>query len=176
MALNNKIVMVIDQETKKTNEKFYANYPNIRTLQGFLKGEWDLSIFDECFKGRNRLGDVDASIELNGHTLLIEFKRARNGMNKGQVLKAIRQAKYSNIVTMFIFGTRDLPEAYLKIEPDADSEKGYKNSGYIKAELDEVRDVIKDWSRYTEANNLVESKTAEWQEVSAIFAGMYSDE
>ena len=174
MGLEKKIVVVVDQHTKKTTERFYANYPNIRTLQGFLKGEWDLSLFDSCFKGRNRLGDVDASIELNGHTLLIEFKGHKGGMNKGQVLKAIRQAKYSNITTMFIFGTRNSPEAYLTIAPDSESEKGFSNSGYIEAELDEVRDEIKDWTRHTEANQLVKSKTEEWEEVNKIMGDMYN--
>lgn len=175
MALDNKIVMVMDRESHNMSEKFYANYPNIRTLKGFLKGEWNLAIFDKCFKGKNRLGDVDASIEMNGHTLLIEFKRAKNGMNKGQVLKAIRQAKYSNIVTMFIFGERDNPEAYLKIEPDAESEKGFKSSGYIETDYDTVIDVITDWSRNTEANSLVKSKTDEWNEVNNIFSNLYSE-
>ncbi len=171
MSLTNAIVTVTIEG--KNKEKFYANYPNIRTLQGFLKGQWDLSLFDSSFKGRNRLGDVDASIELNGHTLLVEFKGAKNGMNKGQVLKAIRQAKNSNIVTIFVFGARNVPSGYLKIAPDAEGEKGFTSSGYQDASLEEINELFSDWSRYTEANNLVESKTEEWNEVTAILAGLY---
>jgi hypothetical protein len=95
-------------------EKFQANYPNIRTLKGFLNGQWNLEPFDECFKGANRLGDVDASLEMSGHTLLVEFKGAKGGMNKGQVLKAIRQAKYTKLVTFFVFGKKDII-GYLKL-------------------------------------------------------------
>jgi hypothetical protein len=173
MSLENKIIMVLEPKTQKTTEKFYANYPNIRTLKGFLEGEWNLQLFDKCFKGKNRLGDVDASIELNGYTLLIEFKSARNGMNQGQVLKAIRQAKYSGITTLFVFGKRNNPEAYLKIEPDASSEKGFKHSGYVPADLDAVCDQILRWVKWTEENSLVTDRTAEWEAVSEVMGALY---
>lgn len=169
MSLENVVVTV----SRKGNnlEKFAANYPNIRSLKGFLAGEWDLQEFDECFAGRNRLGDVDASIELNGHTLLIEFKGAKNGMNKGQVLKALRQAKYSGITTIFVFGKRNEPEAYLKIEPDADT--GYTSSGYVLADKDMVKDQFARWAKKSEENNVVESKTEEWNQVTEILSSLY---
>lgn len=170
MSLENSVITVTKKG--KTREKFIANYPNIRTLKGFLEGQWDLSAFDDCFKGRNRLGDVDASIELEGYTLLIEFKGARNGMNKGQVLKAVRQAKYTGITTMFIFGKRNKPEAYLKISPD-DSEKGFISSGYVLSDMDGVCDQLRRWAKWAEEHSLVEDKTAEWEEVSAIMGEMY---
>lgn len=171
MSLENVIITV--SRKGKNLEKFAANYPNIRSLKGFLSGEWDLAAFDSCFKGRNRLGDVDASIELNGHTLLIEFKGAKNGMNKGQVLKAIRQAKYSQIVTIFVFGKRNEPEGYLKIEPD-DSEKGFKSSGYTLADYDMICDQFRRWAAYAQENNLVSSKREEWDEVSQVMQGLYA--
>jgi hypothetical protein len=166
-------VVVSVTKDGKTVEKFMADYPNIRTLRGFLAGQWNLAPFDNCFKGRNRLGDVDASIELNGHTLLIEFKGAKNGMNKGQVLKAIRQAKYSNITTMFVFGKRDTPEAHLTIEPDADAPKGYTCSGYVEADFKAVCEQFTLWANKTEENILVESKSDEWNEVSEILGALY---
>lgn len=172
MALENVVITVT--RGGKTLEKFVADYPNIRTLKGFLAGEWNLALFDKCFKGMNRLGDVDASIEMYGHTLLIEFKGAKNGMNKGQLLKAVRQAKYSNITTMFVFGKRNNPEAYLKIEPDAESEKGFASSGYVLTDLDGIADQFSRWAKKAEENNLVESKTAEWNEVTEILASLYA--
>lgn len=168
MGMENVVVEV--SRGGKRLEKFVANYPNLRSLKGFLAGEWNLALFDKCFKGNNRLGDIDASIELNGHTLLIEFKNGKNGMNRGQLLKAIRQAKHSNITTIFVFGKQDTPEGYLKIEPDAEQPKAFKNSGYMLASMDGLTDQFTRWAMKAEANNLVESKTAEWTEVNAILA------
>lgn len=173
MGLENKLVTVMDLDSLKHTEKFIANYPNLNSLRGFLAGQWDLSPFDHCFKGRNRLGDVDASIELGGHTLLIEFKGSRNGMNKGQVLKAIRQAKYSGISTFFIFGKRNEPEAYLTINPADHLPKGYESSGYIAGDMDKVCEVIKVWADHAEANSFVTSKTEEWKEVTDVLSSLY---
>lgn len=170
MSLEN-VVITVSRKGKNT-EKFVANYPNIRSLRGFLAGEWDLKLFDSCFKGMNRLGDVDASIELNGHTLLIEFKGAKNGMNKGQVLKAIRQAKYSGITTVFVFGPRNTPEGYLKIVP-MDDERGFSNSGYVPSDLDGVHDQFSRWAIWTEKNVLVENKSQEWEEVTEVLSSLY---
>lgn len=158
----------------KTLEKFFADYPNIRTLKGFLDGQWNFSVYDNCFPNKNRLSDVDASIELCGHTLVLEFKGSKNGMNKGQVLKAIRQAKYSDITTIFVFGKRNAPEAYLEIAPDANSEKGFKNSGYILTDNNGLCDILSRWCVYAKENNCVQSKTDEWQDVQKVFSALYS--
>lgn len=171
MSLENVIITV--ERNQKQLEKFKANFPNLKSLRGFLSGEWDLSAFDKCFKGNNRLGDIDGSIELNGHTLVVEFKGAKNGMNKGQILKAIRMAKYSNIVTIFVFGKQNQPEAYLKITP-AKNEKGFACSDYILADMDMIHDQLLRWADYTEKNNQVHSKTEEWNEVSAVMSKLYA--
>lgn len=163
----------MDLDTNRFTEKFVANYPNLNSLRGFLNGNWNFAAFNDCFKGRNRLGDVDASIELNGHTLVIEFKGSKNGMNKGQVLKAIRQAKYSAITTIFIFGKRDEPEAYLSLTPDAAEPAGYKSTGYVEAGFEEVCEVLKAWGDFVEANNLVTSKTEEWNGVTEVLSSLY---
>lgn len=172
MALENVVITVTRGD--KVLEKFLADYPNIRTLKGFLAGEWNLALFDKCFTGRNRFGDIDASIELGGNTLLVEFKGAKNGMNRGQVLKAVRQAKYSNITTIFVFGKRNQPEGYLLIKPDAESEKGFYNSGYRLTDLDGLCDLFSRWAKWAEENNRVESKTAEWNDVQEVFASLYN--
>lgn len=173
MSLENKLIMVMDRETHKMDEKFVANYPKVRSLRGFLKGQWDLSLFDKCFPGKSTLGDVDASIELNGHTLLIEFKGSKRSMTKGQTLKAIRQAKYSNIVTIFAFGERNNPEGFLQISPSP-TEKGFVSSGYIEGDIDRLCEQIIEWAKHTEENILVESKTEEWKEVGQVLQEMYS--
>jgi hypothetical protein len=141
----------------KQKEKFMISLPNIRNLQGFLKGEWDLSKYDSCFPGRNRLGDVDGSIEINGFTMHIEFKASKYAINKGQILKAIRQAKYSNISTLFIFGETNNPEEYLFFTPDN------LQPDYQECTEDSIKEVISGWSATTAKNNLVESRTEEWK-------------
>lgn len=154
MSLKDAVVTVAVGGVQK--EKFMINLPNIRNLHGFLKGEWNLALFDSCFPKRNRLGDVDGSIEQGGHTLHVEFKESKWSMNQGQVLKAIRQAKYSNIVTIFVFGKTDAPKEYLQFTPDN------LQPDYVACDLDSLKLVIKEWSDYTEANSLVESKSEEW--------------
>lgn len=171
MSLKDVVISVVKDGVKK--EHFKGDLPNIRTLQGYLKGIWDFNIFNDSFAGRNQLSDVDGSIELNGHTLLIEFKGARNGMNKGQVMKAIRQAKNSNITTMFIFGATNKPEAYCTIFPNKEAEEGYTSTGLIEADLEEVNRLMKEWSDWTKRNSLVKNKSAEWNEVNKIMGELY---
>lgn len=171
MSLENATITVT-QEAKIT-ENFMANYPNIRRIKGYLEGIWDFSLFNHCFPKNNKLSDVDSSIELEGHTLHIEFKGAKNGMNKGQLLKAIRQAKHSNITTMFIFGKRNKPEAYFMILPDAESERGYKNTAYTPTNLEGVCDIFIRWCAYAQQNSLAENKTQEWNEVNRVLASLY---
>lgn len=150
-------------EEGKVLEKFFMNLPAVRKLQGFLKGMWDLSIFNSAFPKRNRLGDVDGSVEVNGHTLHVEFKESKYSMNQGQVLKAIRQAKYSAITTMFVFGKTNAPTEYLMFTPE-DLQPNYK-----KCDTAGLIEVMKAWSQYTEENNLVENRTAEWELVGKYF-------
>jgi hypothetical protein len=175
LSLNNVIITVHERDSGKRIERFYEHLPNIRSLKGFMAGIWDLSQFNNCFSKRNRLGDVDACVEQNGHTLIVEFKRSKNGMNKAQVLKAIRQAKYSNISTIFVFGPKDKPEKAMIIKPDPDSDKGFNTSGLVECNIDTLNDMFKDWTRYTEANNLVKNRSDEWNEVNKVFSELYSE-
>ncbi|MFD9628662.1 hypothetical protein [Peribacillus muralis] len=161
MVLDNAVVTVtVDGEQK---EKFSVNLPGIRSLKGFLKGEWNLAAFDSCFPGRNRVGDVDGSIELNGHTLHIEFKDSKWSMNQGQVLKAIRQAKYSGIATIFVFGKTNVPREYLLFTPDN------LQPDFVECELEGLQTVLTDWARNTTTHCLIESKTDEWKLVDKYF-------
>lgn len=138
-------------------EKFIVNLPNIRKLQGFLKGQWDLSVYDDCFPKRNRLGDVDGSIELNGHTIHIEFKESRYGMTQGQVLKAINQAVNSNITTMFVFGKKDIPVGYILFTKDD------LQPDYIESDVEGIKTALRGWVRMSEAQNLNLDRTALWK-------------
>ncbi|MDF2010210.1 hypothetical protein [Priestia megaterium] len=155
MSLENVVVTV--EKDGKQKEKFIANYPNIRNLRGYLNGFWDFDKFNHLFPGRSKVADVDGSIELNGHTLHIEFKASKFAMNKGQVLKAIRQAKYSNITTLFVFGEANKPVEYIRFSPDL-----VEGTGYVKCTKEELDAVIKEWVEYTKKFVLVANRTEEW--------------
>lgn len=155
MSLEGAIVTVTKEGKQK--EKFVVNLPNIRNLQGYLKGFWNFDVYSSAFPAKNKLSDTDASIELNGHTLHIEFKESKYTMNKGQVLKAVRQAKYSNITTFFVIGKTDEPVEYLAFSPD-----NIEGTGYKECSVEILHDLLVQWSDYTKKNNLVKNKTEEW--------------
>lgn len=161
MNLENAVITVT--VGGKTVEKFAVNLPNIRSLKGFLQGAWDLSVYNDCFPKNNRLGDVDGSVEIFGHTLHVEFKSSRYGLNRGQVLKAIRQAEYSNISTIFIFGKTNHPVGYIFVTPQN------LQADFKEADQESIKQVMKDWAKYAEENTLVKSKTAEWELVRHYF-------
>jgi hypothetical protein len=163
LSLENAVVTVA--VGGKQLEKFVVNMPNIRSLKGFLKGAWNLATYDSCFPKKNRLGDVDGSIEINGHTLNVEFKESKWSMNRGQVLKAIRQAKYSGISTIFVFGKTNAPKAYLFFTP------GNLQPDTIECDEESLKVVLAEWADNTEANSLVEDKTAEWELTDKYFGG-----
>ena len=161
MNLENAVVTVTVDG--KVQEKFMVNLPNIRSLKGFLQGAWDLSVYNDCFPKKNRLGDVDGSVEIFGHTLHVEFKESRYSLNQGQVLKAIRQAENSNISTIFIFGKTNKPVGYTFITPQN------LQADYVEADQDSIKQVMKDWAKYAEENNLVKNRSAEWDLVRHYF-------
>jgi hypothetical protein len=155
VSLQDAVITVTKGGKKK--EQFIVNLPNIRNLQGYLKGFWDFDKYSDAFPAKNKLSDVDGSIELNGHTLHIEFKESKFALNKGQVLKAVRQAKYSNITTLFVFGKTNEPEEYIRFSPNL-----VEGTGYLPCSDDILHDVLARWVAYTKENNLVGNRTEEW--------------
>jgi hypothetical protein len=115
--VQNRKVVVYDNDNGKLLEKIDLQLPAMRSIAGFLKGEWNLDAYSDCFGGKNRLGDIDASIEIDGHHLVVEFKEHANGMNSGQLVKAIRMAKYCNTTTFFVFGKTNQPTKKIIISP-----------------------------------------------------------
>jgi hypothetical protein len=155
MEHDTRVVTVTDQGKQK--EKFYLGLPNIKRLKGYLQGFWNFELFSECFPAKNTLSDTDASMEVYGHTLHIEFKESKYALNRGQILKAIRQAKYSNITTVFVFGKKDRPTEYLKFTPD-----NIEGTGFIPCDIDSLKELFSGWSMAAEQNNLVQNRTEEW--------------
>jgi hypothetical protein len=112
-----RTVVVYEKGTGRTLEHVDINLPAMRSIGGFLNGEWNLDAYSDCFGGKNRLGDIDASIEIDGHHLVVEFKEHKNSMNAGQLVKAVRMAKYCNTTTFFVFGHTNKPIEKLIISP-----------------------------------------------------------
>lgn len=131
--------------------------PNIKSVIGFLNGTWDFTMYDDCFEGRSKLGDIDASIELFGHSLLIEFKRDRTALTTGQIVKAIRQAKHSNCTTMFVFGDTDHPVEYLRFSPNK-----LEGTGFIKCDTIELSKAFKAWNNWAKKNDLTKKNDVDW--------------
>ncbi|MEW4131897.1 hypothetical protein [Bacillus thuringiensis] len=150
-AVNTEIRKVTLEEHGKI-KKFDVQLPHIRNLENFLKGEWDLSVYDDCFKGRNALGDVDGSIELQGWTLNIEFKVSSFSLNKGQLVKAYRQAEHSDITTIFVFGETNKPTSYLIFSPDC-----LEGSGIIECDTESLKKVFKEWGDKAYKNSKLSS-------------------
>lgn len=131
--------------------------PNIKSVVGFLNGTWNFSMYDDSFDGKSKLGDVDASIELFGHTLNIEFKRERTALTTGQIVKAIRQAKFSNITTLFVFGDTNRPVEYLRFSPNL-----LEGTGFKPCDIMGLSKVLKDWNDWAKSNDLTSKTDTEW--------------
>lgn len=131
--------------------------PNIKDIVGFLNGTWNFTVYDDCFEGKSKLGDIDASIELYGHTLVVEFKRDRTALTTGQIVKAIRQAKHSNITTIFVFGDTNRPEEYLLFSP-----KNLQGTGIQKCDTIILSKVFKNWNDWACKNALTSRHDNDW--------------
>ncbi|MFX5501887.1 hypothetical protein ACM5ME_17970 [Bacillus subtilis] len=131
--------------------------PNIKSIVGFLNGTWNFTVYDDCFDGKNKLGDVDASIEICGHTLMIEFKRDRAALTTGQIVKAIRQAKHSKITTLFVFGDTNRPEEYLLFSPN-----NLQGSGFKKCDTIGLSKVLSNWNSWAKKNALTDRSDTDW--------------
>jgi hypothetical protein len=135
--------------------------PQIRNIVGFLEGTWDLNMYANCFEGASKLGDVDASIELYGWTLHVEFKRSRNDLNKGQVLKAIRQARHSRIFTIFVFGDTNRPVESLVFGPD-----NLVGSGIKPTNVMELSKFFSEWGMWAKQHSLLAKMDNDWDIVN----------
>ena len=132
--------------------------PNIKSVIGFLNGTWDFTRYDDCFDGRSKPGDIDASIELYGNSLLIEFKKDRTALTAGQIVKAIRMAKHSNATTIFVFGETNHPTEYLRFSP-----KCLEGTGFTKCDAEGLAKVFKSWNNWAKKNDLTNRlNDADW--------------
>lgn len=151
-------------------EQFKFAMRGIRSVKGLIQGLWSLNPFSASLSGRNGFSDVDAHTEICGHGLVLEFKQSFQSLNQGQVLKAIRQAKFQHTTTFFIEGETDSPKRWFYIYSLGKGE--YLVSDVRSGSYLEIDSAIKAWEEKARKNSLIEygGKTAEWQATNDIIS------
>lgn len=94
-------------------------------------------------------------------------------MTKGQLMKAIRQAKFQKTCTWFIEGQTDCPTRILCIN-ETGVEGVIKISDVEETNIELIRNRIKNWELWVKKNSLVKgNKTEDWNTVSEVFKKLY---
>ena len=62
-----------------------------------------IEIFAECLPGKNAFGDIDASAEINGNFLFLEFKEGEpRALPTGQRIQAVRLTQLSSRIRLVL--------------------------------------------------------------------------
>lgn len=166
-AHGKRTILVMDENGEQL-EQFYFNMNNIRSVKHWIDGFWSLNPLSEALPKRNAFSDIDAHVEIDGHSLVLEFKRSLFKMNKGQTMKAVRQARFQRTTTFFIEGEQDEPK-YMVIVASTDYDGEFHISELIPIDIDILRDYISRWEKWALENSLVKgNKTEEWAAVNEI--------
>lgn len=149
---------VYDRPTGKILEDchFDIDLKTIRSIKGFMKGVWSNEYINDAISGLNSFSDVDAHVERYGRSLFLEFKQSTESMNRGQVLKAIRQAKYQKTCTWFVFGETNNASQILKID-ETGVEGEFKSSELLDIDMEELRKMISEWELFARRRKLINS-------------------
>jgi hypothetical protein len=171
-AHGQRTILVMDENGEQL-EQFYFNMNNIRSVKHWIDGFWSLNPLSEALPKRNAFSDIDAHVEIDGHSLVLEFKRSLFKMNKGQTMKAIRQAKFQRTSTFFIEGETDDPRYMIQVvSTGIDGEFGV--SKLTKIDVESLRQRISQWEKWAVKNSLVKGKkTDEWEAVNEIIDRCY---
>jgi hypothetical protein len=166
-AHGQRTVLVMDENGEQL-EQFYFNMNNIKSVQKWIEGFWSLNPLSEVLPKRTAFSDIDAHVEIDGHSLNLEFKRSLFKMNRGQTMKAVRQARFQRTTTFFIEGNTDQP-GKLVIVGSTGIDGEIQISDLIPIDLDGLRDKISKWEKWARKNSLVKgNKTEEWEIVNDI--------
>lgn len=154
-------------------EKFKFGCTGIRSLKGMVQGLWSLNPFSVGLSGRNGFSDVDGHTEIDGRGLVLEFKQSFKAMSKGQVMKAIRQAKFQKTCTWFIEGQTDSPVRIFCIN-ETGVEGELRVVEVVATNIEDVQVRIKSWEAWSKKHSLVKgNKTEEWDKVNEIVKMFY---
>jgi len=148
-----RLVKVVEADGREFEESIFL--PQIRSVIGFLKGTLDLNPYADCFPSKCKLGDIDGTVEVFGHTLVVEFKVDRATLNKGQVIKAVRQAKYGNVTTFFVFRETNRPKEYLRFSPNC-----IEGTGFVSTDVSKLKASFRTWSHWARKNTLLPEEIA----------------
>lgn len=161
--------VIVQDEEGTVIERFNFGCKGIRSLKGLMQGLWSLNPFSEALSGMNGFADVDGHCEIDGRGLALEFKKSFKGMTKGQMMKAIRQAKFQKTCTWFIEGDTDNPKRIFCIN-ETGVEGSLRVTTIEDTDLEKLQARIKLWEQWAKKNSLVKgNKTEEWNLVSEMF-------
>ena len=161
-------LVIVQGENNEVLERFRVKLNGIRSVKGLLQGLWTLAPFSKGLSGRNGFSDVDAHTEIDGRSLVLEFKQSFRGLNRGQVLKAIRMAKFQKTCTYFIEGNTDIPTRIFGVlETGVEGE--YTVTDVYRTDIEDVQDRIRKWEKWSREHSLVKgNKTKEWEDTISI--------
>lgn len=161
-------LVIVHDGNNEVLERFRVKLNGIRSVKGMLQGLWTLAPFSKGLSGRNGFSDVDAHVEIDGRSLILEFKQSFRGLNRGQVLKAIRQAKFQKTSTIFIEGDTDQPVRMFAIL-ETGVEGRYHATDVCRTDLEDMQDRIRSWEKWAREHSLVKGhKTEEWNDTLII--------
>lgn len=133
---------------------------NQKANNGFNPMRWDcekqgcfnkkcrpkIEIFSECFPGRINFGDVDGIVEINGNALFLEWKCdwkcSLPKISVGQKIMYEKLSKTGIISIIIIFGNAETMESrkYCWFTNG-------KQSDWIEADIDDIKNQIRQWSK-----------------------------
>lgn len=161
-------VIIIQDEQGKELERFKYNMPQIRSIEHWINGFWDFTPFNEALKGRIKFSDVDSQVEVDGHSLVFEFKASLFKMNRGQAMTAIRQARFQRTTTLLIEGGKDDPKNMVTVS-ETGVEGEFEISGIIPVDMEKIQKFIARWQKWALKNSMVKgNKNVEWEAVNDI--------
>jgi len=101
-----------------------------------------IQVFDDCFRGKIRMGDVDGIVEMGGHFLMLEWKSKHRAMlDIGQRIMYERITRSDRFTVIVVCGSAETMEvtSYCVYS-------GGKCSEWVDGGLADVRAWIKNWS------------------------------
>lgn len=128
-----------------------------------------LHVFDDCFGGYIRMGDVDGAVERNGYILWLEWKcggdiNSFEKTHQAQVIQAKAFTKNSD-KQKFIFVIGD-PIA-MRVDYVRIVERGAWKSGWQAADLGRLKRYLRNWYAVADGASAQVSKITDYSKITA---------
>jgi hypothetical protein len=108
-----------------------------------------IEAFDDCLPGKIEFGDVDAIVEIKGRALILEWKPSQE-IGKGQQIMWTRLTRDKVLTAFVVAGDAETMDVQARGKFWEGKWRGWKPST-----LDEVKEAIRLWVAWAEANRLV---------------------